>query len=256
VTERAADVLAGVPTRPDATRGVRPPSNAPAATDAHSLAIAGVEPFSSCDWPGHLTATLFLQGCPWQCTYCHNVSIIDSRTPGKVTWDEVLDLVTPRVGLLDGVVFSGGEPTRQAGLADAMRQVRDLGHSVGLHTCGAFPRRLSEIVNLVDWVGLDIKAPTAKYPAITQVANSAAPAYESLRLLLDAGVDLQVRTTVDPMILTPKDVASVEARMAELGVADFVVQEVRTDGTSAEFAAGMLDYRRGLREGRTPAPDA
>jgi pyruvate formate lyase activating enzyme len=249
VKERAAHLLAGVVVRPDVARGAQPRSSGSGGANAHSLAIAGLESFSSCDWPGHLTATVFLQGCPWQCTYCHNVSIIDPRTPGHVTWQEVVDLVTPRVGLLDGVVFSGGEPTRQAGLADAMRQVREMGHSVGLHTCGAYPRRLSEIVGLVDWVGLDIKAPITKYPAITRVANSAAPAYESLRLLLDAGVNLQVRMTVDPMILTPEDVASVEAQMTERGVTDFVVQEVRTDGTSEEFTGNYLDYRRGLQAG-------
>ncbi|NNH09134.1 radical SAM protein, partial [Cellulomonas fimi] len=94
-------------------------------TAADGLAIAGLTPLSSCDWPGRLVATAFLQGCPWRCTYCHNAAILDPRTPGVVPWSDVRDLLDRRRGLLDGVVFSGGEPTRQAGLVDAARQVRD-----------------------------------------------------------------------------------------------------------------------------------
>ena len=211
---------------------------------ASSLTIAGIETFSSCDWPGKLVATVFLQGCPWQCTYCHNVSIIDPRAPGEVTWESIVATLQRRRGLLDGVVFSGGEPTRQAGLADAMREVRELGFAVGLHTGGAYPRRLRDVVGLVDWVGLDIKAPEAKFAQVTGVANSARPAFESLRIALDSGVALQVRTTVDPMILSDDDVAQLRAQLSAMGVADYVVQKVRTEGASAEFVDRLDQFRR------------
>ena len=39
---------------------------------------------STVDWPDHLTATVFLQGCPWNCFYCHNQALIPTRTPGAV----------------------------------------------------------------------------------------------------------------------------------------------------------------------------
>lgn len=214
---------------------------APVATD---LAIAGIEPFSACDWPGRLSAVVFLQGCPWRCTYCHNVSIIDPRAPGKVTWAAVRELLAARRGLLDAVVFSGGEPTRQPGLADAMRQVRTMGFAVGLHTGGAYPRRLSELLPLVDWVGLDIKAPVGKYSAITGVANSASPAFASLQRVLDAGVPVQVRTTLDPTVLGSDDVAQIRDTVTSMGVTDYVVQEVRTDGASEVFVENLARHRR------------
>ena len=59
---------------------------------------------STVDWPDHLTATVFLQGCPWNCFYCHNQALIPTRTPGAVAWDEVRALLGRRRGLLDGVV--------------------------------------------------------------------------------------------------------------------------------------------------------
>ena len=110
------------------------------------LQIAGLVPMSTVDWPGKFVASLFLQGCPWACPYCHNSAIIDPRIPGVVAWSALEDLLARRRGLLDGVVFSGGEATRQIVLGAAMARVRELGFGVGLHTAGPYPRRLEELL--------------------------------------------------------------------------------------------------------------
>jgi len=203
---------------------------------AEDLQIAGLTRLSTCDWPGKLVATVFLQGCPLACTYCHNPSILDPRAPGVLAWQEVLELLSRRHGLLDGVVFSGGEPTRQHGLAAAMREVRELGFGVGLHTAGPYPNRLAEVLPLCDWVGLDIKAPVHLYEAITGVPASAGKAFASLLLAIDSGVRLQVRTTVDPMVMDADDVAGLTQVLRGLGVREHVLQEVRAEGTRPEFA--------------------
>ncbi|MDC7123454.1 anaerobic ribonucleoside-triphosphate reductase activating protein [Cellulomonas fimi] len=214
---------------------------------ADGLAIAGLTPLSSCDWPGRLVATAFLQGCPWRCTYCHNSAILDPRAPGVVPWSDVRDLLSRRRGLLDGVVFSGGEPTRQAGLVDAAREVRDAGFLVGLHTGGAYPRRLEALLPHVDWVGFDVKAPRRLYRAITRAGGpttSADATFASLALVLASGVDVQVRTTVDPTVLTPADVDELTATLAGLGVRDHVLQEVRPDGTTDAYRQALAAARR------------
>lgn len=211
---------------------------------ADSLTIGGMSRLSTCDWPGKLVATLFLQGCPWNCTYCHNPELIDPLAPGQVTWGEVTELLSKRAGLLDGVVFSGGEPCRQPGLADAMRQVRAMGYQVGLHTGGSFPRRLAEVLPLVDWVGLDIKANPAKFDAVTQVARSQAAAWRSLDLVLASGVDVQIRTTVDPTVMSDDDVAQLRAMLADKGVTDHVLQTVRAEGARPEYALALAAVRR------------
>ncbi len=213
---------------------------------ADDLRIAGLVRLSTCDWPGRLVATVFLQGCPLSCTYCHNPSLIDPRAPGTVSWQSVRELLDRRRGMLDGVVFSGGEPTRQAGLAPAMREVRERGFAVGLHTAGPYPRRFAEVLPLCDWVGLDIKAPASRYEAVTGVPSSGARAFESLRLALEAEVDLQVRTTVDPTVLSPGEVDDLVVALRELGVREHVRQEVRAEGTRPEFAARLERVRREL----------
>lgn len=212
-----------------------------------SLQIAGLTSLSTVDWPGHLVATAFLQGCPWRCTYCHNSAILDVRLPGVVPWSRVTDLLRRRRGLLDGLVLSGGEPTRQAGIVAAAREVKEAGFLVGLHTAGAYPARLPELLPYVDWVGLDIKAPAHLYRAITRTgggSTTADKAFAALRTVLDSGVDVQVRTTVDPTVLTDADVADLTTALADLGVRDHVLQPVRAQGATDEYAAALARVPR------------
>ncbi|PKO61543.1 MAG: anaerobic ribonucleoside-triphosphate reductase activating protein, partial [Betaproteobacteria bacterium HGW-Betaproteobacteria-17] len=137
-----------------------------------TLHVGGLTPLSTTDWPGMLAAVVFCQGCPWRCGYCHNPDLIPARGDHEIPWEDVLAFLRRRRGLLDGVVFSGGEPTAQAGLLDAMREVRELGFKIGLHTGGMYPQRLAAVLPLVDWVGLDVKAPFADYPRVTSVTGS------------------------------------------------------------------------------------
>lgn len=168
------------------------------AANPGQLQIAGLQPLSTVDWPGKLAAVLFLQGCPWHCPYCHNFEILDPRTPGAVTWKEVQALLSRRRGLLDGVVFSGGEATRQPALLDAAREVRAAGFLVGLHTAGAYPAGLRRLLQegAADWVGLDIKASPEDYSRAAGAPTAAAKAAASLRVLLDAAADQKVEYEV------------------------------------------------------------
>ena len=71
---------------------------------------------------------------------------------GDPNWAGIEALLKKRKGLLDGIVFSGGEPCMDPALPSAVRLVKDEGYLVGLHTSGAYPRHLKECIGLVDWV--------------------------------------------------------------------------------------------------------
>lgn len=202
---------------------------------ADELQIAGFEPFSTVDWPGKLVATVFAQGCPWRCTYCHNVAMQDSQEGGAVEWSTVLAHLAKRAGQLDGVVFSGGEPTRQAALIPAMQQARSLGFGVGMHSAGAFPARLREALGFIDWLGLDIKAMPEGYEDITGKSAAGLKAWQSLEIALEWGGDLEVRLTVDPTTHTRESVLSVINRVTAMGGPTPILQEARGEGTSEEF---------------------
>lgn len=195
-----------------------------------TLRVGGLTPLSTTDWPGMLAAVVFCQGCPWRCGYCHNPDLIPARGDNEIPWEDVLAFLHRRQGLLDGVVFSGGEPTRQPELAEAMRAVRALGFKIGLHTGGAYPRRLAAVLPLVDWVGLDVKAPFADYPRITGIAGSGAPALSSLDCVLASGVAHEIRTTVHPALLTDADVVNLAHALSARGVKRHVIQAFRSQG--------------------------
>lgn len=197
--------------------------------------VAGLVKLSTTDWPGKLVAVIFLQGCPWRCTYCHNKDILDARAPGVLPWEQVMDFLARRRGLLDGVVFSGGEPLLSPALSDAIQNVAEFGFEVGLHTGGAWPSRLAGLLEdgLLSWVGLDIKHLADKYATVTGVQASGRAAWQSLAVLVESGVSHEVRTTVDPRVHSYGDVQALMQQLDEYRspngnvVQQHILQEVR-----------------------------
>ncbi len=219
--------------------------------------MGGLTRLSTCDWPGQLVATVFCQGCAWDCAYCHNPGLRPARTPaqgpGCVPWAKVLGFLSGRRGLLDAVVFSGGEPTLQPALLEAVAEVRRLGFLVGLHTAGMNPETLEQLLGSIEWVGFDVKAPFADYARVTGVRHSGARALASLRSLLSSGVEYEVRTTWHPDLLSLEDLYRLKEELRSLGVAHYVIQRYRSQGARpllpevSEFPslfAGSGDFQR------------
>ncbi|MFC3339103.1 anaerobic ribonucleoside-triphosphate reductase activating protein [Paracandidimonas soli] len=209
-----------------------------------AIRIGGLAPFSATDYPGVFSAVLFVQGCPWRCGYCHNPHLQPRGTDHAIAWHDIMDLLQRRRGLIDAVVFSGGEPTIDPGLRSAMDDVRGLGFRIGLHTGGIYPDRLADVLPLVDWVGLDIKAPFDVYDTVTQVSGSSQPALRSLEMILSHGTDLECRTTLHPSLLAPDDILRLARSLADMEVENYALQLFRKQGCSDSglLRAPMHDY--------------
>ena len=188
------------------------------------LQVSGLVPFTTVDFPGRLAAVVFCQGCAWRCGYCHN-SHLQEFSPGRITWRSVVEFLRKRRNLLEAVVFSGGEPLAQRALPRAIQEARALGYQVGLHTAGPSARRLKEVLPLLDWIGLDVKAPCARYREITQ-SSGAGETLRSLRSIIEAGVPFEVRTTLDER-LSEKDLTALRAELGPAAAARWVLQECR-----------------------------
>lgn len=195
------------------------------------IKVGGVETFSTVDFPDKISAVVFMQGCPWRCPFCHNALLQDPSYDSGFIWPKFIEFLNTRRKVLDGVVFSGGEPLLQDGLETAIREVRELGFAVGLHTGGYRPARLAEILPLLDWVGLDVKAPlTPEHYSRAIGLNAAAQIphiRESLRLLLESGIDFECRTTCDPRILSTEDIAAIGESLSAAGVQKYFLQKYR-----------------------------
>ncbi|WP_245150698.1 anaerobic ribonucleoside-triphosphate reductase activating protein [Pollutimonas harenae] len=197
--------------------------------------MGGVTPFTATDYPGYLSAVIFVQGCPWRCGYCHNPHLQERTPHSPIPWTDTLALLRRRRGLLDAVVFSGGEPTMDPGLANAIRETRKLGFKIGLHSGGTHPERLKSVLPLVDWVGFDVKALFADYARVTQVAGSGEPAWKGLQAILASGVDYECRTTLHPALLSENEVLQLAQTLAGLGVKRYALQVFREQGCQDEI---------------------
>ncbi|MHB1452281.1 MAG: anaerobic ribonucleoside-triphosphate reductase activating protein [Coriobacteriia bacterium] len=224
--------------------------------NAASLEVAGFVPLSTVDRPGDLTATVFTQGCPWRCPYCHNphlqaVHVLpEGRTKERWTWARVMSFLSTRRGLLDGIAFSGGEPTVQPALVEAVCDARDAGFAAYLHTGGPVPDALAAVLPSLAWVGFDVKAPFDEYERVTMVRGSGIRALKSLRLLVASGVPFEARTTVHSAQLDMPALERLADDLAAEGVSAWVLQESRMQGTRPGTPPNTLTLNRlgALRE--------
>lgn len=200
------------------------------------IMLGGFESFSTVDWPGKLAATVFLRGCPWRCAYCHNPHLQKRSRDRQFVWETIAGELAKRRGWLDGVVFSGGEPTADATLPEAIAAVRELGFAVGLHTGGSYPERLAAVLPLLDWVGFDLKTDYEHYDALTGAPGSGSRVTQSARLLVANGVAHEFRLTWHPQVVG-LDSALLAVHFAQsLGASRFVLQQYRTEGVAEDTA--------------------
>lgn len=188
------------------------------------LAIGGLTPFSTLDWPGKLCATVFTQGCPWRCPYCHNAEMQSGPSAFPYGEDDVIAFLRKRTGLLDGVVISGGEPTLQSGLTAFLQQVKSTGLAIGLHTGGAFPQRLSSALPFLDWVGFDYKTIFQRYEDIVGASVWGERARESLKRVMKSGIAFEVRTTIDARHFSLELMNACEDELRSHGITSWVLQ--------------------------------
>jgi len=181
------------------------------------------------DYPEHIAAVLFTGGCNFRCPMCHNRDLV--LNPGvlpDLAGEEILGFLGNRVGLLDGVVVSGGEPMLQPDLAAFIRRIRELGFQVKLDTNGYSPEKLAILLNegLVDYVAMDIKASPGKYALLAGLPDLDVDLINrSIELLLNGRCQYEFRTTVVPDLLDIGDIQEIAQWVT--GGQRYVLQQFR-----------------------------
>ena len=199
------------------------------AREVPAITIGGVAPFSTVDWPGMLSATVFLQGCPWRCAYCHNVDMQPSSTEdnqGFYTISEVLHFIESRAELLDGIVLSGGEPLMQNDVISLAQFIVARGLKLGLHTGGYRPDIFSEMLNYAAWIGFDYKTLFSRYNEVVRGIDQAwgQRVQESLQYLIHSGCSYEIRTTIDADHFSFDLLKACEEELSSQGVTEWTLQ--------------------------------
>lgn len=162
------------------------------------MRISGLQKMTLLDYPGKIACTVFLSGCNFRCPFCHNSELLDAGVEVAMDEQELLSFLSKRKGLLDAVCISGGEPTLQAGLAQLLEKIKELGYLTKLDTNGSRPEILQELVerNLLDYVAMDIKNAPERYGQTAGAAVKLESIEQSIRCLVREHVDYELRTTV------------------------------------------------------------
>ncbi len=162
---------------------------------------------SSIDFPGKITYVISTSGCSLKCQYCHNPELINSDNKVKVS--ELLKKIENNRLFVDAFALTGGEPLMQMKeISKLLKYAKKLNLSTKLDTNGICPDKLEKILDLVDYVALDIKSPWNKYLEICGF-DVGAKVEESMNIVYESEVYLECRTTYVPSLLTIEDIINI-----------------------------------------------
>ena len=171
--------------------------------------IQGLQKMTLLDYPGKIAATVFTGGCNFRCPYCHNASLVlHAEDAQDIPEEDFFAFLSKRIGLLDGVCISGGEPLLQEDIRRFISEIKSLGFLVKLDTNGSFPSKLKELVSsgLIDYVAMDIKNFPAGYARTAGTTVDVLSKIEkSVDFLLGNPVKYEFRTTVVKGFHTKED---------------------------------------------------
>ena len=203
-------------------------------------AISSITPFTLLDYPHKAACILWYAGCNMRCLYCYNPEIVLGK--GTIGFEAVLPFLDKRKGLLDAVVFSGGECTLHKSIYDHIVRVKAMGFLVKVDTNGSKPELLQRLIDekALDYVALDYKALPSKFEYITQ-SNLYASFEQSLEILLANSVPFEVRTTYHSELLDEEDIRKMIVFLEmHHYVGNYYIQHFRNDTETL----GNLSYSK------------
>jgi pyruvate formate lyase activating enzyme len=182
------------------------------------MVIGGLEKLTLLDYPEHLAAIIFTQGCNFRCHYCYNPLLVLPREgkneknkkeedPSNILLEDLFLFLEERFGRLEGVVVTGGEPTLHPDLPDFIKRIKAIGYLVKLDTNGTNPDMLAGLIKdgLIDYIAMDIKAPLNRYEEIVSAPVNCKNLEKSVKIIMDSGLPYEFRTTVVPGLLAADD---------------------------------------------------
>ena len=166
------------------------------------LRIGAIEKFSTIDYPDKISCAIFLKGCNFFCGFCYNKQLVCKElleTTPDLPLEELKEFLNKRIGLIDAVVVSGGEPTIYGdALISFIREIKTKGYLIKLDTNGSNPKILNQIIseNLVDYIAMDLKDSFENYEKYTFVPVENIK--ESINLILNSNIAHEFRVTTHP----------------------------------------------------------
>jgi pyruvate formate lyase activating enzyme len=171
------------------------------------MKILGLQKQSLIEYPGRISAVLFLAGCNLRCQFCYVPHLVlpeEIEKQKEISQKEIFSFLKERKNFLEAVAITGGEPTLNKDLPDFIREIKKTGYLVELETNGTNPEMLKSLIEekLIDYVATDIKHRLdnfEKYKEITGwvlTKEMFENIKKSIKILISGKVDYELRTTI------------------------------------------------------------
>lgn len=192
----------------------------------------GLQKLTLLDYPGKVACTIFIPGCNLRCPFCHNSVLAENKENLNMTENSILDFLSGRTEILDGVAVTGGEPLLFNDIEHFLRRIHDLGYSIKLDTNGTFPERLENVIRqgLVQYVAMDIKNSPDKYSLTTGIKTDINKIKDSIRIIMSSEIDYEFRTTVVKEFHTNSDFEEIGRLVS--GARKFTIQKFVDNGST------------------------
>ncbi len=195
------------------------------------MIIAGLQNLSLVDFPGHLAAIVFVQGCNFRCGYCHNPNLVTFNKRFDFPQEKVFDHILRRNKIIEGVVITGGDPAVHPDLPEFIKCVKNTGLKVKLDTNGSNPEQLENLLRarLLDYIAIDIKTSFSKYSLVTDQNDVVESVKKSIYITMLSTVPYEFRTTCVPGIVDEEDFRLVGETVK--GAKKYCLQQFRSVNT-------------------------
>jgi pyruvate formate lyase activating enzyme len=204
------------------------------------MVIGGLQKFSLLDYPGKISAIIFTQGCNFRCHFCYNPLLVgpitsdkiqnnksqletkekdhtsadskqNSQQFGQIKEDDLFRFLKERVGKLEGVVVTGGEPLLHKDVEEFIAKIKKLGFLIKLDTNGTSPEKLQRLIDkrLIDYIAMDIKGSKENYKNVVDVDVDFKIIEKSVKIVMNSSLPYEFRTTVVPGLLDVIEIKSI-----------------------------------------------
>ncbi len=167
------------------------------------MLISAVQKFTMLDYPDKTSCIVFTPGCNFRCGYCHNPefvlpTMIAEIRDSFIPEDVFFRFLERRIGKLDGVVITGGEPTLMPDLEKFIHEIKNMGFLVKLDSNGGRPEVLEKLFEkkMLDYVAMDVKTSLDEYPHLVGPRIESENIKKSMEMIMKSGVDYEFRTTL------------------------------------------------------------
>lgn len=188
------------------------------------MLIAGLQKTTLIDFPNRLACTVFTLGCNFRCPFCHNRDLVSKELFKKsglklIKEKDFFQFLKKRKKILDGVCITGGAPSIQPDLPEFCQKIKDLGLEVKVDTHGGNPRVVKKLIKkeVVDYIAMDIKTVFDEYEKAIGVKYPVSSIKESIKTILQSGIEYELRTTVVPGIHNKQNMARLAKQLKLLG---------------------------------------